>query len=75
VTFGDVFKTVAEIQAKYWRRLIRGWWISFDCRVFVVSDQAREAVERAGELTSEEDPTRWVVKDRQYVLKEGGFVF
>lgn len=73
VTFGDVFKAV--ISASYWFRNCRQWRICFDQRAFVVSAEARAGVERAGELSSEDDPTRWVFKDGKYVLKEGGFEF
>ena len=75
VTFGDVFKTMKRTAASYWSRNCRQWWIYFDRRAFVVSTEARAAVERAGELSSEDDPTRWVLKNGIYVLKEGGFEF
>jgi hypothetical protein len=41
----------------------------------VLSAEARDAAERAGELDSENDPTRLVLKDGEYVLREGGFEF
>lgn len=75
VTFGDVFKTFKRIAPGHSLTYLREWWISFDSRTFVVSAEARVAVERAGELSSEDDPTRWVRKNREYVLKEGGFEF
>lgn len=77
VTFGDVFKTISRLAGKYWFKDRRAWWLSFDCRVFVVSDRARAAIESAGELSSEDDPTRWVLKEcnEEYVLKEGGLEF
>jgi hypothetical protein len=77
VTFGDVFKTISRLAGKYWFKDRRAWWLSFDCRVFVVSDRARAAIESAGELSSEDDPARWVLKkcNDEYVLKEGGFEF
>ena len=75
VTFADVFGTYKSNAAKHWYRDCREWWICFGRRVFVVSAEARAAVERAGELSSEDDPTRWVLKDGDYVLEEGGFEF
>jgi hypothetical protein len=75
VTFGDVFKTVARIATHYKFRNCRRWWLSFDRRVFVVSAEARRAAERTGELSSEDDPTRWVRQNGEYVLEEGGFEF
>lgn len=53
----------------------RRWWISPDHHVFVLSAEARGVAERAGELSSEVDPTRWVLKDGVLVLKEGDFQF
>lgn len=75
VTFGDVFKTIKRTGASYCFENCRQWWIYFDRRAFVVSAEARAAIERAGELSSEDDPTRWVLKNGEHVLKEGGFEF
>jgi hypothetical protein len=76
VTFGDVFKAATEIAAGMIPYVSsRGCCISFDSRVLVLSAEARDAAERAGELTSEDDPTRLVLKDGEYVLREGGFEF
>jgi hypothetical protein len=75
VTFGDVFKAATEIAAGIPYVSSRGWCISFDSRVLVLSAEARDAAERAGELDSENDPTRLVLKDGEYVLREGGFEF
>lgn len=36
VTFGDVFGTVAGIEQEHRRKRMRTWWISIDCRTFVV---------------------------------------
>lgn len=72
LTFGDVFKTVAKIAAG---RRYYGVQMRFGCQVFVVSAQARDAAERAGELSSLCDPTRRVLKNGEYVLTEGGFDF
>lgn len=75
VAFGDVFKTVAGIAPAHKRRRARGWWVSLNRQVFVVSSEARKAVERAGGLSSEEDPTRWVLNNGEHVLQEDGFEF
>ena len=75
VTFGDVFKTIKRTEKSYWFRDCHRWWIRFDRQTFVVNAEARAAVERAEELSSEDDPTRWVLKDGEHVLKEGGFEF
>lgn len=44
-------------------------------RGFVANEEARKVLEKAGELSPYDDPTRWVNKEDQYVLKEGGFDF
>jgi hypothetical protein len=75
VAFGDILKTIKSTAARHWFRNCREWWICFGRRAFVVSAEARAAVERVGELSSEDDPTRWVLKDGEYVLEEGGFEF
>jgi len=42
----------------------------------IVTDIATlNVAERAGELSSEDDPTRWVRQNGEYVLKGGGFEF
>jgi len=75
LTFDDVFKAVAKIGEGKQPMSDLSWWIAFDSWVFVVSAEAKAAAERAGELSLEDDPTRWVIKNRKHVLKEGGFEF
>lgn len=42
---------------------------------FVADPRARNVVEKSGELSAEDDPTRWVFKGDEYVLQDGGFAF
>lgn len=42
---------------------------------FAIDPRARIVVERAGELSAKDDPTRWLLKDDEYVLQDGGFAF
>lgn len=72
VTFGDVFKAARALAAPVAGRALRS--IMF-CDGFVATAEAREAVEKAGELRSDDDPTRWVITHRHFELKEGGFEF
>ena len=44
-------------------------------RGFIANAETRDMLENAGELSSQDDPTRWIQKGFQYVLKEGGFEF
>lgn len=48
--------------------------ISFP-RGILVDARTQEFAKSVGELSVEDDPTRWVRKDGSYVLKEGGFEF
>lgn len=75
VNFEDVFRTASGIAADLPYMPSRMWCIGFDHRDFVLSAEAREAAERAGELSPEDDPTCKVLKDGEYVLKKGGFQF
>ena len=42
---------------------------------FVTDPRARSVVEKSGELSVEDDPTRWLLKGNEYVLQDGGFAF
>jgi hypothetical protein len=42
---------------------------------FEVNARARRMAETSGELSREDDPTRWVDSDSDKVLQEGGFAF
>lgn len=72
VTFGDIFKEARRLDKPVAGRGLRSIRL---CYGFAASTEAIEAVERAGEMTSEDDPTRWVMTDDGLVLKDGGFEF
>lgn len=42
---------------------------------FAVESRAKNLVEKSGELSADNDPTRWLLKDGGYVLQDGGFAF
>jgi hypothetical protein len=73
VTFGDVFAAVRDAagpESVDWSRVDMSTGGGFE-----VNARAREVVEMLGELSREDDPTRWVDSDSGKVLKEGGFAF
>ncbi|KAM0707476.1 hypothetical protein Q7P35_004121 [Cladosporium inversicolor] len=71
VTFGDIFRAMRAVtrQGESLPHLL-----SFGEGI-VASAKVVELAEIAGELPFEDDPTRWVPKDGEFVLKEGEFEF
>jgi hypothetical protein len=73
VTFGDVVAAV--------RRSTKPDSVEWSCVYmstaggFEVNARARRMAETSGELSREDDPTRWVDSDSDKVLQEGGFAF
>ncbi|GAB7330858.1 hypothetical protein MBLNU13_g02391t1 [Cladosporium sp. NU13] len=73
VTIGEVIKA-ARWKHGMQNLIPRGIEVILQ-RGFVASVRARDVVEQSGELNVEEDPTRWLLKDDKYMLKDGGFAF
>ena len=73
VTFGEVIKTARwtpgmhNLTPRAIEVVLRGG--------FVADPRAISVVEKSGELSAEDDPTRWLHKDGEYVLQDGGFAF
>jgi hypothetical protein len=42
---------------------------------FVANPRAISVAEKSGELSVEDDPTRWLLKGYEYILQDGGFAF
>ena len=71
MTFGDVFRAMRAVTR---RGESLPHMLSFKDGV-VASARTREFAQSVGELSVEDDPTRWALKDGEFVLKEGGFEF
>jgi hypothetical protein len=73
VTFGDlvaVVRCATKSEIVDWSRVYMSTAGGFE-----VNARARSVIEMAGELSREDDPTRWVDSESGKVLKEGGFAF
>jgi hypothetical protein len=73
VTIGEVIRTTSWIPSLQ-NVIPRGIEVVLQGG-FVANSEARDVAERAGELSPEDDPTRWLYKDGKHVLQEGGFAF
>jgi hypothetical protein len=72
VTFGDVCKAI-RAKSDPDDHLLKVT-LGFQDGI-VASARTRELAESVDELSVEADPTCWVLKDREFVPKEGGFAF
>lgn len=73
VTIGDIITTTRAVVSLEDLRS-QPVYVNFQ-DAFVVNSRARSVVEMAGELSLEDDPTRWVSKGNDYELQAGGFAF
>ena len=72
VKFGDVFEVVRSVAD----RGDRSPHVQLTFHEGIVgSAETRELAESAEELSKEDDPTRWDIKDGVFVMREGGFEF